>query len=343
MVCLRPLDEDVSRWEYIVKATDKEGASTSDRLEILVQQHKAKRVVNHEFSLHMKIQKRNEFRYPIDWPLKTLRELGRLYHTDASEITVRSVNYTSDPVVFTWTNDSLPTNYCRHDVIGQLFDKLTANNRGDPSAQLNVLLGPELVVKKVTHRGLGLCEPQPKPPLTPPTNFSPILRNPVDHINATVGELLVFRVPDDTFYDPEDVDPRMLHITLLTADRKPIPADNWLQFDAKNREFYGVPMKEGRSEYQLECRDSGGLPASDSLELVVYPAPKVQHNVEFEMTIEVPYAQFGVNAAMQKKFVENLQVRLSFAFLSGLISCCCRSRTRHFSATRTAATFASVA
>lgn len=118
----RPLDEDVSRWEFIVKATDKEGASTTDRLEILVQQHKAKRVVNHEFALYMRIEKRNEFRHTIDWPLKTLRELGRLYHTNGSEITVRGVNYTSDPVVFTWTNDSLPTSFCPHAEIKQLFD-----------------------------------------------------------------------------------------------------------------------------------------------------------------------------------------------------------------------------
>lgn len=112
----------MSRWEFIVKATDKEGASTADHLEILVQQHKAKRVVNHEFSLFMRVEKRNEFKYRIDWPLKTLKDLGRLYHTNGSEITVRSVNYTSDPVVFTWTNDSLPTNHCPHAEIEELFN-----------------------------------------------------------------------------------------------------------------------------------------------------------------------------------------------------------------------------
>lgn len=117
----RPLDEDVSRWEYIIKATDKEGASTSDRLEILVQQHKAKRVVNHEFSLYMRIEKHQDFRHNVDWPLKALRDLGRLYHSNISQITVRSVNYTSDPVVFTWTNDSLPTNYCPNAEITELF------------------------------------------------------------------------------------------------------------------------------------------------------------------------------------------------------------------------------
>lgn len=100
----------------------------------------------------------------------------------------------------------------------------------------------------------------------------------------------------------------MLQITLLAGDRKPLPANYWLQFDSKNREFYGIPREPGRNEYQLECRDSGGLPASDSLELVVYPAPKVQHNVEFGMTTSVPYNEFATSANMQRKFLERLQV-----------------------------------
>lgn len=78
---------------------------------------------------------------------------------------------------------------------------LTANDEGDPSASLSRSLIPELRPKKVTYLGLGVCETesQPQPPhipITPPTNFSPILRNPVDHINATVGELLLYIVPD---------------------------------------------------------------------------------------------------------------------------------------------------
>lgn len=60
-------------------------------------------------------------------------------------------------------------------------------------------MAPELRVKKVAYRGLGVCEAKPQtphPPMTPPTNFSPILRNPVDYINATLGELLIFKVPE---------------------------------------------------------------------------------------------------------------------------------------------------
>lgn len=56
-------------------------------------------------------------------------------------------------------------------------------------------LGTELRVKKVLYREFGVCDaPQTQP--TPPMNFSPVLRNPVDHINATVGELLLYKVKE---------------------------------------------------------------------------------------------------------------------------------------------------
>jgi hypothetical protein len=57
----------------------------------------------------------------------------------------------------------------------------------------------------------------------------------------------------DTFYDPEDGSTRSLKLSLLTMDRSQVPQTNWLQFDIKNQEFFGTPMREdeGRKEYQL--------------------------------------------------------------------------------------------
>lgn len=77
---------------------------------------------------------------------------------------------------------------------------MKANDKGDPSYALSQELGRELRVERVEYKGIGQCEEKPELPLPPPkaspTNFSPIPRNQVDHINATAGELLVFRVPD---------------------------------------------------------------------------------------------------------------------------------------------------
>ncbi|CAH0551317.1 unnamed protein product [Brassicogethes aeneus] len=300
-----PLEKDVSKWTYYVRATDSEGSYVQDTLTIQVQQHKMARVINHEYTLQIRIEKPQEFPHYIDWSLKTLRALGKIYNSNMSEITVKQIVSNEEPVVFSWWNDTIPTNYCPRVDITNVYKTLTANDRGDPSRELSMALSPELRVKKASYNFIGVCE-QPVNPATPRDNFSPILRNPVDHVNATIGELLIYKVRDDTFYDPEDVDPRTLNISLLTATRQAISANSWLQFDNKNREFFGIPRKSGRTEYQLVCEDSGGLSVTDSLEVVVYSAPKVHYNVEFSMALETRFESFANSASKQKKFVEKL-------------------------------------
>jgi len=66
----RPLENDISTWNYELVATDSEGANVSDSLDIHVQQHKLSRSVNHEFSIYLRIDKRNEFPTDVDWELK---------------------------------------------------------------------------------------------------------------------------------------------------------------------------------------------------------------------------------------------------------------------------------
>lgn len=117
----RPLDDHVSKWQYFVRAIDRDGAYVQDNLTIYVQQHKLQRAFNLDFSLEIRIEKKEEFKHYIDWSLKTLRALGRIYNTNMSEITVRKVSYKTQPVVFTWSNDSLPTSYCPKNEIEKLF------------------------------------------------------------------------------------------------------------------------------------------------------------------------------------------------------------------------------
>jgi len=54
-------------------------------------------------------------------------------------------------------------------------------------------LGASVALEDVSWQGLGNCAS------TPPIsnqNFQPVLRNPVDLINATYGQLLSFIVPE---------------------------------------------------------------------------------------------------------------------------------------------------
>jgi len=66
----RPLENDISTWNYELVAMDEEGANVTDSLDIHVQQHKLSRSVNHEFSIYLRLDKRNEFPTDVDWELK---------------------------------------------------------------------------------------------------------------------------------------------------------------------------------------------------------------------------------------------------------------------------------
>lgn len=194
---------------------------------------------------------------------------------------------------------------------------MVVNDKGEPNARFKKLLAPEILVHRVTWRGINFCEAQPHPPKPQPgptshsTNYPPSIPNQVDHINATVGQLLVFTVPEDTFYDPEDGGTRALSLSLFTMerDRRPIEANHWLQFDSKNQEFYGVPLHgdEGRREYQLVASDSKGLSVSDVLIVHVYPMPNISYNVQFSLQMDVPFESFASSPSMKRRFVEKLR------------------------------------
>ncbi|KAG7203038.1 hypothetical protein KM043_010163 [Ampulex compressa] len=316
-----PLENDVSTWNYELVAADSEGLTVTDRLDIHVQQHKLSRSVNHEFSIYLKIDKRNEFPTDVDWELKVIRSLAQLYgDSDPRHITVRSIDIHTldhDQVIFTWTNDSFPRSAeCPKEYINNLL-RVLVDKDGDPSSMLREVLAPEIRVKRVVYLGIGQCEemnqPEPIVPKVftqePRTNVPPVPRNQVDHVNATVGQLLVFKVPEDTFFDSEDGSSRNMKMSLLTIERTPIPPHEWLQFDSKNQEFYGVPMRSdiGRKEYQLVVTDREGASATDGLVVVVHPAPPMKHTVEFSMTLDIPYESFAHSALQKRNFIEKLR------------------------------------
>ncbi|XP_057333424.1 dystroglycan 1-like isoform X2 [Microplitis mediator] len=315
-----PLDEHVSRWDYDLVAADREGLNVSDRLDIYVQQHKLTRSVNHDFSIYLRIDKRSRFPTAIDWQLKIIRGLAQLYgDKDPSSITVRTIQISEDQAVFTWTNDTIPpSSECPKEAINRLYHVLVASNDGDPSSMLQHHLGPEIRVKRVAFHGHGQCEhsftrisPQVPEVSTqePKVNDPPMPRNQVDHITARVGQLLIYRVPEDTFYDPEDGPTRHLRLSLLHGDRTPIASYEWLQFDVNNQEFYGVPLKTDskRREYQLIAVDKEGATANDNLVVEVKSADVSKASAEFTIKLGVDYDTFIGSAMMKKNFILRLR------------------------------------
>ena len=101
---------------------DKEGESNQDKLEISVQHHKGRRTVTHQFTLELILLTPHEFASPVDWQLLLVDKLASLYgDPDVSAITVLGANPSSNPITFTWTNDSLPRSHCPREEINVLL------------------------------------------------------------------------------------------------------------------------------------------------------------------------------------------------------------------------------
>jgi len=125
-------------------------------------------------------------------------------------------------------------------------------------------------------------------------NSVPVIRNDIDLINVTAGELLRYKVPEDTCFDPEDGATNRLSLQLLTMNRKELSSRSWLQFDSRNQEFVGVPLEEevGREEYQLVCSDRNGLSVIDGIVVAVLNRPfserfGVEFVLEFAESVEL--------------------------------------------------------
>ncbi|XP_041985077.1 dystroglycan isoform X3 [Aricia agestis] len=300
-----PLESHVSRWNFIVEAQDSEGLVASGPLDIWVQQHEKIRTINHRFTLQFEPLK--EYPHAIDWQIRALEGIVNLFRdTDMDHLTVLNATVVGDTYEFVWSNDTLPKDpECPVEDINRLMKIMeSSEGSGLPSEALSRAMSPALAVRRVSARGVGNCA---RPDASPPNTYPPVSRNQVDHITAVAGKLLVHKVPEDTFYDPEDGDTRRLQLSLRFSDRSPLPPTHWLQFDARNQEFYGLPAAadEGSVHYQLIAEDSTKKSAYDSLIVEVAKAPTIRPTVEFQMTMD-PSPNLINSAANKRKVVEKL-------------------------------------
>ncbi|XP_043643037.1 uncharacterized protein LOC122613097 isoform X3 [Drosophila teissieri] len=296
-----PLDDTVSRWQYRLSATDSGNASVTETVEISVQQHRAVRTINHEISVFVRINEKPG--HNIDWQLKLINAVARtLDDSTNSAVVVRDIRLTPhDPhsATLVYFNETLPTSECPEKELKDIIARLDANRLSD-------LVQPQLGIKSITGQLIGSCQKdltQVKPTQHMTKNVPPMPRNQVDRVNASLGQLLVYKVPADTFYDAND---NQLTLTLKTRDHLELSPRHWLQFDSKNEEFYGIPKSGdiGSEEYLLVAEDSGGLSAHDALVVVVSPAPKRDFGFFFKAYLSIKHERF--NADLQRKFVERV-------------------------------------
>lgn len=190
------MEDAVSKWQYKLRATDTANASVIESLDISVQQHKSYRSVNHEIVID--VQLLNEFASNVDWEMRLIKGIVDILG-DTSSVLVRDIQpkvLEPNSAIFIYSNESLPKDTCSEKQLDEIIARLTP-------AKLNAAVAPQMSIKSIEGRKRGTCEKigtvkptAPKPTPHPPMkNYPPMTRNQIDRVNATMNQLLVFKVP----------------------------------------------------------------------------------------------------------------------------------------------------
>lgn len=102
-------------------------------------------------------------------------------------------------------------------------------------------------------------------------NEKPVLRNPIDQVNALVGTYFEVKIPSDTFFDKEDGTTDKLRLSLRQKHNEVVEEGSWIQFNTTSQLLYGLPDvgHVGKHEYFMHATDKGSLSAIDAFEVRV--------------------------------------------------------------------------
>ncbi|CAL8383345.1 unnamed protein product [Boreogadus saida] len=130
---------------------------------------------------------------------------------------------------------------------------------------------PKVTTTKPTRRTTTTTPPSSGVAPVDPDNEKPVLRNPIDQVNALVGTYFEVKIPSDTFFDKEDGTTDKLRLTLRQNHNAAVGEDSWVQFNTTSQLLYGLPDAPhvGKHEYFMQAADKGGLNAIDAFEVRV--------------------------------------------------------------------------
>ena len=121
------------------------------------------------------------------------------------------------------------------------------------------------------------------------------MKNPVDRLNVYEGQGLWYPIPQDTFYDNEDLYTPNLTLSLRTIGWKSTPW--WIKLDPKSQVIYALPLHEktiALHEFVLIAADKEGLQAYDAFEVNVMEDTAL-YNHQFTIEIDYDHSAFSKN------------------------------------------------
>lgn len=149
--------------------------------------------MNHEISVTATLEK--NYQKNVDWQIQLISGICQVLNDDTkSSVVVREIRPQGSQelprsFIFVYTNDTMPKDKCPEEHLQELVSQINVND-------LNEVLNSDIRVSTVSGEQTGNCQKTvKKPKMEVHRNFPPLTRNQVDRVSATVGQLLVFKVP----------------------------------------------------------------------------------------------------------------------------------------------------
>lgn len=126
--------------------------------------------------------------------------------------------------------------------------------------------------------------------------LKPDINEAISRVNVNVGEMLEYRIPEETFTACGKGGTSSLQLTMLLNTSSRIPDDYWMQFDSKNQVLRALPMEAeiGRHSVTLVAKlpDQEIIINTSFKVHVRQPGKKNAINHEISMTFDADYATF---------------------------------------------------
>lgn len=142
---------------------------------------------------------------------------------------------------------------------------------------------------------------------TPSDNF-PVKLNSIGELIVYRGQGLWYHIPEDTFYDKEDMFTPNLTLTMKTIEWKKLPESSWIRFDEEKQVIYAFPVDKDTvaiHEYMIIASDSEGGQAYDAFNVMVLDDTD-SYNHQFDLVLDYDFKQFSSNLSIQVTLLNKL-------------------------------------
>ncbi|KAL9973251.1 hypothetical protein ACROYT_G019679 [Oculina patagonica] len=298
-----PIDSNkIGVHKFYLTAMDKKGFMDSDEIEVEVLEDT--NIYNHRFTIVI-----GDSTVPDNANSRVtfVEKLAAYFGVDFHDVRVRSYG----PDVPTTFQFAIPNLECDDLRLLKWKSSFIINKKLNENF-INAL-SPEFQVTSGSYEGLDICKtPEPI------ANTPPQLYNHIDRLNVFQGQGLRFLIPNDTFYDKEDLYTPNLKLEMKTIDGDKLLRTSWILLNSSRQEIYGLPTdikRIGLHEFLMVAADKEGSKAYDAFEVSVLE-DNIPYNHKFNILIDYDNVTFMDNVGVRVFLLDKIASYFGVNFTS---------------------------